>query len=63
MPDNLEDRGPQDRSKINVNEEWELRYWTKQFGVNADTIRKAVQKVGPTVEAVRKELGLVYSKH
>ena len=32
MSDNLNKRGPQDASKINVNEEWELRYWTQKFG-------------------------------
>lgn len=62
MPDNLEDRGPKDRTRINVNEDWELLYWTKQFGVNEATIRKAVQKVGPSVEAVREELGLLTKK-
>jgi hypothetical protein len=56
MSDNLENRGPQDRSRVNVNEEWEVRYWTKEFGVNEDQLRKAVQKVGPSTDAIRKEL-------
>jgi len=54
--DNLKDRGPQDRSRINVNEDWELRYWTKELGVGEDRLRKAVEKVGVSVDAVRKEL-------
>ena len=56
MSDNLQDRGPQDRARINVNEEWELRYWTKELGVSEDQLRKAVQQAGPSVEAVRKQL-------
>jgi len=56
MSDNLQDRGPQDRSRINVNEEWELRYWTKVLGVTEDRLRKAVAKVGVSAEAVRAEL-------
>ena len=56
MADNLKDRGPQDRARINVNEDWELRYWTKELGVNEDRLRKAVEKVGTSTDAVRKEL-------
>ena len=56
MSDNLKDRGPQDRSRISVSEEWELRYWTKELGVSEEQLREAVQKVGPSAEAVRREL-------
>jgi len=56
MADNPQDRGPQDRARINVNEEWELRYWTKELGVSEERLRKAVQKVGASTEAVRQEL-------
>jgi hypothetical protein len=56
MSDNLQDRGPQDRSRINVNEDWERRYWTKELGVTEDELRRAVQTAGPAVEAVRKYL-------
>jgi len=56
MADDLQDRGPQDRSRINVNEPWELRYWTNELGVDEERLRKTVQKVGPSAEAVRKEL-------
>jgi hypothetical protein len=57
MADNLEDRGPQDRSRINVNEPWELQYWSKHFGVTEDQLRTAVQAVGTSVEAVGRHLG------
>jgi len=58
MSDNLKDRGPQDRARINVNEEWELRYWTKALGVSADELRRLVAKVGVSAKAVREELGI-----
>lgn len=32
MVDDLSNRGPADRSRVNVNEPWELRYWTGVFG-------------------------------
>lgn len=57
MADNLDDRGPQDRSRINVEESWELRYWTRHFGVNEDQLRSAVKTAGTSVEAVSKQLG------
>jgi hypothetical protein len=56
MADNLKDRGPQDRARINVNETWEVQYWTKELGVTEERLRKAVQKVGTSADAVRKEL-------
>jgi hypothetical protein len=57
MTDNLNIRQPQDRTKINVHEAWELSYWTKHLGVSADALKRAVAQVGPSVEAVKRQLG------
>lgn len=57
MADNLKDRGPQDRSRINVNESWELQYWTKELGVSEEQLRTAVKTAGTSAEAVRRHLG------
>lgn len=56
MPDDPNKRGPQDRSRINVNEPWELRYWSEKLGVTADQLTEAVRQVGPNVEAVEQHL-------
>ena len=56
MADNKSNRGAQDRSRINVNEDYELRYWTKTLGVSEDELRAAVQKHGTSAEAVRNGL-------
>jgi hypothetical protein len=56
MSDNLNNRGPQDRARINLNESWEISYWTKELGVTKEELEKAVQKAGPAVSAVRQEL-------
>jgi HAMP domain-containing protein len=56
MSDDLQNRGPADRSRINVNEAWELRYWSQTLGHTADEIRLAVKAVGPMVENVRRHL-------
>jgi Protein of unknown function (DUF3606) len=57
MPDNLKDRQPQDASKINVHEAWELEYWCKALGVTPQQLKDAVQAVGVSVIAVKKYLG------
>ena len=57
MPDNTQERGQPDRSRIDVSEDYELRYWTKELGVSPDELKSAVQKVGPTAKAVREHLG------
>ncbi|MBI6620360.1 DUF3606 domain-containing protein [Pseudomonas corrugata] len=56
MADDLSNRGPRDRSRINTSEEWELRYWTKEFGVTEDELKAAVQAVGAGADDVRKKL-------
>lgn len=43
---------PQDAQRVNVNQDHELRYWTEKLGVSADTLRAAVQQVGPMVDDV-----------
>lgn len=57
MPDNLSNRGPQDRSRINVNEAHELRYWRETLGVTEAKLRAAVAAAGVSAEAVKRYLG------
>ena len=57
MPDDKKQSGRPDRDKINVKEDYELRDWSKKFGVSKEELKKAVQKVGTSAEAVRKQLG------
>jgi len=54
--DNLSNRGQPDRSKINMHEAHEVKYWTHQLGVTKDQLQKVVDKVGNSAAAVRKEL-------
>ena len=56
MADNLQSAGPQDRSRINVHEEWELRYWTQELGVSKERLAELVKEVGPSASAVRQRL-------
>lgn len=56
MSDDLKNRGAQDRSRINVNETHELRYWSKELGVTDEQLCNAVQAVGVSATAVREHL-------
>ncbi|MGZ5198903.1 MAG: DUF3606 domain-containing protein [Telluria sp.] len=56
MADNLSDRGPQDRSRINLGEKWEVQYWTRELGVSEDELRQIIQQAGNSVTAVRQHL-------
>lgn len=57
MADNLNDRGPQDRTRINVNQPHELRYWSQKLGVTEEELRNAVQQAGPMADKVERHLG------
>jgi len=56
MSDDKRNTGSPDRDRINVNEDYELQYWTKALGVSADELRAAVKAVGTTATAVREHL-------
>jgi hypothetical protein len=56
MADDPTLKGPQDRSRINLSQDYEVRYWTQKFGVTAAELRDAIKKVGNSAEAVEKEL-------
>jgi hypothetical protein len=57
MSDDKQKPGAPDRDRINVNEDYEVQYWTKTLGVTAAELKAAVKAVGPTSAAVRKHLG------
>jgi hypothetical protein len=56
MADDLRERGPQDRSRINVNEPWELKYWSKKLGLTPERLKEVVRQVGVRVEDVERYL-------
>lgn len=52
----LKIRDEQDRSKINMSKPHEVQYWTKHLGVSKEELQRAVDKVGNSAAAVRKQL-------
>lgn len=57
MSDDKTKRIPQDASKVNVHEPYEVEYWTKKWGVTETKLKEAVSKVGVSAAAVAKYLG------
>jgi hypothetical protein len=57
MADNLTERGPRDASRINLSEDWEVRYWTKALGVDEARLKQLVQQHGSSAEKIRAALG------
>jgi len=57
MSDDRTNRGQPDRSKINMDEDYEVKYWTRHFGVTREELQKIVDRVGNSAAAVAKEFG------
>lgn len=56
MATHVRQLGYDDRARLNVNEDWERRYWTTQFQCSDAQLRAAVNVVGPFIDAVRSYL-------
>jgi hypothetical protein len=56
MADDKTKVGGQDRNRINVNEDYELRDWSKSLGVTPEELKRAVAAVGDRAEKVREYL-------
>ncbi|PHP18962.1 DUF3606 domain-containing protein [Sphingobium sp. IP1] len=52
MADDKNAKGPQDRSRVAMGEDYEVRYWTNRFGVNRDQLQDAIDAVGNDVDAI-----------
>ncbi len=57
MSDDLKRKEPEDSTRINVHQSWELEYWAKKFNVSVVRIETAVSEIGVEVENVKKYLG------
>lgn len=46
----------QGNKRVEVNEAWALRYWTRELGVTEKELRDTVEAVGPMLLDVKKIL-------
>lgn len=63
MTDNTADRGPEDRSRISLSQDFEVRYWSQRFGIDEKALREAVEDVGPSVQDVEQYLASRQGMH
>ncbi|MGV2589902.1 UNVERIFIED_CONTAM: DUF3606 domain-containing protein [Salmonella enterica] len=56
MSDNKAKTGGQDRSRISLSEDYEVRDWSKKFGVTAEELKQAVHAVGNDAQEVESYL-------
>jgi hypothetical protein len=49
---------PPDPTEIDAKKPEALRYWAKTLETDEQKIKRAVEKVGPVLETVKKELGI-----
>ena len=57
MADDLNRRAPEDPTKINVHESWEVRYWTNKWNITEQQLKDAVRAVGVQTKDVARHLG------
>ena len=56
MSDDMNKRGSQDRSRIALGEEHEVKYWTNKLGVSREELEEAVRSVGNSADKVKEHL-------
>ena len=57
MADDRTVTGQADRLRINMNEDYEVRYWTQKWRVSREELAAAVRAAGVMVKDVAKKLG------
>jgi hypothetical protein len=57
MSDDLQKRRPQDSSRINIHEPWEVNWWMHELKVTRKQLEDAVKAVGTSAAEVKKYLG------
>jgi hypothetical protein len=53
---------PRDASRIDTAQDAEMRYWMQTLGVSAKDIKRAVRRVGCSLDKVREHLRLSRSR-
>ena len=48
---------PNDSGRINIRQQYEVRYWTRELDLTAAQLTEVVEAVGDSIEAVRTHMG------
>jgi hypothetical protein len=56
MPEDPKQSGKADDVRINIDQDDEVKYWSRKFGVSEEEIRQAVKTAGPMIKDIRQKL-------
>ena len=56
MSDDKNKSGGQDRARISLSQDFEVRDWSRKFGVSEQALRDAVGRVGDRAQDVERDL-------
>ncbi|MET1116395.1 MAG: DUF3606 domain-containing protein [Comamonas sp.] len=56
MADNKSQSGGQDRTRVSLSDDYEVRDWSKKFNVSEDQLKAAVKAVGNEAKDVEAHL-------
>lgn len=56
MSDKPKQLGERDGQRIDIRQDTELHYWTREFGISTEQLEEAVRHVGPMVSDIRRFL-------
>ena len=56
MTDRLNERAPRERSRVNLDEPYEVQFWMMEFACTEQQLRDAVHAHGDSVEQLRQAL-------
>ena len=62
MPDDKSKAHGQDRERIDITQDYELRDWAKALNTTPERVKEAVQAVGDRADKVREYVGQRESK-
>jgi hypothetical protein len=54
--DNKSKKGKSDDSRININESYELQYWSEKLNVTRDRLKEAINATGSNADDVARYL-------
>jgi hypothetical protein len=57
MADDRNERGPRDRQRVSMSEDYEVAYWTRKWGVSREQLAEAVRQAGPMSAAGARHMG------
>lgn len=53
MADDAQQRGEPDRSLVSLGQDHEIAYWTDRFGISVESLTRAVDEVGHSVDRIQ----------